>query len=104
MVRFLILSFPQILMVYFIVWAVFLLGCILAMPIASMMEKRNSPHQAAMMDDQYGQDDYQEDYESMEPPAEDDGFGGEQAFPAEEMPDMGEPVADDFSAFDNEFN
>jgi len=94
-------------MPYFIAWVVFLLSCIIALPVASMIDKRKM--QAGLPSAGgagFDENEFQDEFSGEDQaPAEvqDDGFGGDQAFPAEEMADMGGPVPDDFSAFDEEF-
>jgi hypothetical protein len=97
-------------MYYFIGWVAFMLICMLALPIAAMMEKKR---QAASMaaaggagqgDDGFGQEDeYPQEYGEAEAPQEDAFAEAGGDFPAEELPEAGEPVVDDFSAFDEEF-
>jgi hypothetical protein len=95
-------------MLYFVAWVVFLLLCIIALPVASVMDKRkvhaglSSAGETGFAESEF-QDDFAGDEQAEPAEVQDDGFGGEQAFPAEEMADMGEPVQDDFSAFDEEF-
>ena len=93
-------------MMYVIAWGVFILICIIALPVAAMMEKKQSGASAASYDQpEFAEDEYSDQGEGeVEPLAEGDAFGdAQQDFPAEEMPDGGEPVMDDFSAFDEEF-
>lgn len=93
-------------MMYVIAWAVFLLLCVVALPIAVVMENKRAAAAASGYDEtRYGDEAYAEpDEGDVEPMSEGDAFDDQQAdFPAEEMPDTSEPVADDFSAFDEEF-
>lgn len=95
-------------MIFFIPWVVFLLTVILAVPIASMMEKRGM--QAAYdggydaeagYDEAGGLSDGDEELEPL-----DDGAGMEEGTiePQQDADDpFGNGAPDDFSAFDEEF-
>ncbi len=89
---------------YSIAWAVFLVLCIIAVPVASMLDKRKTSAPKERYDDSdFSQSDDQEQDE-IEPLAEDDALAEGQDFAAEELPESMEPVVDDFSAFEEEFN
>ena len=93
-------------MYYFIAWAVFLGICSIALIIAAVMDKGSAPAAAAGFDEEGdGQQEYEQYEEDPEPLAEGDAFADAgDGFAAEGMPEAGEPVADDFSAFEEEFN
>ena len=76
-------------------WPVLLLGCVLALPIASMMDKRKA--RAAMGGYDEPTFDDEPEYQGEEVAEV------QEEFPQEEMPALEQPAADDFSAFDNEF-
>lgn len=86
-------------MLYFIPWAIFLMFVILAVPIASYMEKRKHPS-SIPEPESLGDDDV---FESDGPVADaDDSFGGSaEEEPAEVQFDAS--GGDDFSAFDDDF-
>jgi hypothetical protein len=89
-------------MLYFIIWAVFMVACIVALPVASMMDKRKMAAPESSLDDAaFSEDAFQEDSEGEA--QADEAFGEADQFPAEEVAEAGEPVLDDFSAFDEEF-
>lgn len=92
-------------MIYFILWAVFLLGCIVAVPVAQMMENRK--RRAHL-----GPEAAQAGFEEEEPELADGGVeevasfdeGGGDGFEGiGEDNGFGEASADDFAAFDEEF-
>lgn len=86
-------------MLYFIPWALFLMLVILAVPIASFLEKRK--HQSSTPEpESFGDDDAAE---SREPVADaDESFAGSvEEEPVEVQFDA--PGGDDFSAFDEDF-
>lgn len=92
-------------MLYFIPWVVLLLVTILAVPIASMMEKRKMQAEYGGYDDGGGDVSLTDDDE-LEPLEDGDGAVLEEGSIGEEQnPD--DPFAtgapDDFSAFDEEF-
>ena len=90
-------------MLYFIAWAVFLVLCIIALPVASMMDKRQAANAMSALDDsQFGQDEF-EDQGELEAVAEEGVIAEDDGFPAEEVAEAAEGVLDDFSAFDEEF-
>ena len=77
---------------------VFFLVCVIAVPVVAMMDKRGAPSVPAY-DDSFEQDEYDDGDEEL---LEDEDAFQEQTpdFPAEELPPADEPIADDFSAFD----
>ncbi|MBB3204756.1 hypothetical protein FHS27_000523 [Rhodopirellula rubra] len=84
-------------MIYFICWAVFLVGIILSVIIAHVMENRgNKPAAAPIADDGVAFDE--------EMPVDEDGgvIEDPQAFEEVVEFEAGEP-ADDFAAFEEEF-
>ncbi|MEM9365633.1 MAG: hypothetical protein AAGD07_06520 [Planctomycetota bacterium] len=98
-------------MIYFILWAVFLLGCIVAVPVAQMMENRKRRALLGPEAAQAGFED-EEEAEFTDGEFQDEGVqevasfeeGGGDGF--EGMGDdngFGEASADDFAAFDEEF-
>ncbi len=91
-------------MVYFVAWAVFLFVCFLAIPVAVMMDKRKAESAMSSFDESgFAEETYgQQDEGDVEPLGEEDSEPPAD-FPADELPDAGEPVLDDFSAFDEEF-
>lgn len=112
-------------MLYFILWVVFLLTIVLAVPIASFFEKRRNrssePELEAFDDDEFSGDDYSGDEPGTGRSGQDnqgqdnqgrksargkatpnDSFGDPMdAEPAEVRFDA--PGGDDFSAFDDDF-
>ena len=91
-------------MEYFIAWAVFLLLCIIAVPVASMLDKRKSrPASPGFDDSQFADDNYEQEGD-VEPLEDGDAFGGGDELSAEGFSESAEPVVDDFSAFEEEFN
>ena len=88
-------------MLYFIPWVVFLLIVVLAVPVASYLEKRK--YAAAHPTPTPESDEHSEAVDEAEMPVEefaDDGFGGEGGA---EFAEVETPGGDDFSAFDEEF-
>lgn len=81
-------------MLYFILWAVFALAVVIAVPVAHMLDQRGRPRPDPIAAGNYDDAD----------------LGGEESFDdeplADEPPGGGfgrEEVVDDFGAFDDEF-
>ena len=89
-------------MLYFILWAVFLLAVIVSVPVVHWLENKRRreamPEQAAAADPAEGEA-AEEDF------ASEDEFAAEEGFGEEEPLEMGgeELGGDDFSAFEEEF-
>lgn len=87
-------------MLYFIPWALLMLVCILAVPIAAMMEKRRA--RAAFDGVESGEEEMADDESEAdaEPAADEEAVEVEAAEPEETLDAV---AADDFSAFEEEF-
>lgn len=89
-------------MLYFICWAAFLGILILATIIAAVMDKSGGKKTSAVAPAETGMDEAEFDAADIDEAVPEEPMDM-QEMPADSVEAFGEPVADDFAEFENEF-